>query len=86
MTATKRHPLIFIHGLWIHSAAWQPWLELFESNGYSVSAPGWPGDGPTVAATRDNPEALNNVGIAEMVDHAAQKGVKFDKPARGYTA
>ena len=46
-------------------------MELFESNGYSVSAPGWPGDGPTVAATRENPEALNNVGIAEMVDHYA---------------
>jgi pimeloyl-ACP methyl ester carboxylesterase len=70
--ATKRHPLIFIHGLWIHSDAWQPWLEMFESHGYSVSAPGWPGDGPTVAATRENPEALNNVGIAEMVDHYAE--------------
>jgi pimeloyl-ACP methyl ester carboxylesterase len=71
-TATKRHPLIFIHGLWIHATAWQPWLEMFESHGYSVSAPGWPGDGPTVAATRENPEALNNVGIAEMVDHYAE--------------
>ena len=38
--ATKRHPLIFIHGLWIHATAWQPWLEMFESHGYSVSAPG----------------------------------------------
>jgi hypothetical protein len=21
-------PVVFIHGLWIHSDAWQPWVEL----------------------------------------------------------
>ena len=43
-TSTKTNPVIFIHGLWIHSTAWQPWIDLFESRGYSASAPGWPGD------------------------------------------
>jgi pimeloyl-ACP methyl ester carboxylesterase len=71
-TPTKSNPVIFIHGLWIHSSAWAPWIELFESRGYSASAPGWPGDGPTVAATRENPDALNDMGIPQMVDHYAQ--------------
>jgi pimeloyl-ACP methyl ester carboxylesterase len=71
-TSTKLNPVIFIHGLWIHSSAWQPWLELFESCGYSVSAPGWPGDSATVAETRANADALNDMGIAEMVDHYAE--------------
>jgi pimeloyl-ACP methyl ester carboxylesterase len=70
-TAVKPNPVILIHGLWIHSAAWQPWIELLESRGYSVSAPGWPGDAPTVAETRENPEAMNDIGIAEIVDHYA---------------
>jgi pimeloyl-ACP methyl ester carboxylesterase len=43
-TALKPNPVIFIHGMWIHSTAWQPWLEPFGSRGYDVSAPGWPGD------------------------------------------
>ena len=30
---TPSVPVVFIHGLWIHSAAWQPWLELFRSAG-----------------------------------------------------
>jgi pimeloyl-ACP methyl ester carboxylesterase len=34
-----------------------------------VSAPGWPGDAPTVAATREDPDALNDMGIAQMGDH-----------------
>jgi pimeloyl-ACP methyl ester carboxylesterase len=66
---TKPNPIIFIHGLWIHSDAWRPWIDLFESLGYHAAAPGWPGDGPTVDATRDNPDALNDMGIKEMVDH-----------------
>ena len=73
MTSTvKTNPVIFIHGLWIHSTAWQPWIELFESVGYSASAPGWPGDGPTVAETRDNADALNDVGIDQIVEHYAR--------------
>ena len=56
-SSTKPNPVIFIHGLWIHSAAWQPWLELFESCGYTASAPGWPGDAPTVVETRQHAEA-----------------------------
>jgi len=70
-STTKTNPVIFIHGLWIHSSAWAPWLELFQSCGYAVSAPGWPGDSPTVAETRSNPDAMNNVGIEQMVDHYA---------------
>jgi alpha-beta hydrolase superfamily lysophospholipase len=71
MTRTKK-PVIFIHGLWIHSSSWQPWIELFEKHGYASSAPGWPGDGDTVAATRENADALNDVGIAAIVDHYAE--------------
>ena len=70
-SAHKPNPVIFIHGLWIHSTAWQPWLDLFESRGYSVSAPGWPGDAATVADTREHPEAMNDIGITEVVDHYA---------------
>ncbi len=67
----KQNPVIFIHGLWIHSSSWQPWMDLFSERGYSVSAPGWPGDSDTVAATRDNAEALNDIGISQVVDHYA---------------
>jgi pimeloyl-ACP methyl ester carboxylesterase len=50
-------PVVFIHGLWIHSVAWQPWVELYRSVGYNAMAPGWPGDGPSADDTRKNPAA-----------------------------
>ena len=80
-SATRPNPVIFIHGMWIHSTAWQPWLDLFASHGYAVSAPGWPGDAATVAETRGHPEAMNEIGIAEIVDHyAALIGTPETKP------
>jgi len=42
--------------------------------------------GEEMARVNHLPLAARRRYIAEMVDHAAQKGVKFDKPARGYTA
>ncbi|WP_062464842.1 alpha/beta hydrolase [Demequina soli] len=64
--------IVFIHGLWIHATAWEPWQTLFEEHGYASTAPGWPGDKDTVAATREDPSGLDGVGIARIVDHYAE--------------
>ena len=64
-------PVLFIHGLWIHSSAWQPWIDLFTERGYRASAPGWPGDSATVDATRADPGALNDIGIEAICHHYA---------------
>ena len=70
MTET-RPPVVFIHGLWLHSTSWQPWIELFTEQGYSCSAPGWPGEPDTVDAAREQPEAVAGIGIDDVVDHYA---------------
>ena len=68
---TTKNPVLFIHGLWIHASAWQPWLDLFAAHGYPVSAPGWPGDAATVEQTRADAQALDGVGIEQIVEHYA---------------
>ena len=67
----RPNPVIFIHGLWIHTSAWQPWVDLFNASGYDSSAPGWPGDGATVEDTRANSDSLNDVGIEDLFRHYA---------------
>ena len=57
-----RTPVVFIHGLWLHSSSWQPWIDLLRG-GYDASAPGWPGDADTVAEERANPDAVADVGV-----------------------
>jgi non-heme chloroperoxidase len=64
-------PVVFIHGLWMHSTSWKNWIELFTERGYAPIAPPWPGDADTVAQTRAHPEALNNRGIGEITDSYA---------------
>jgi pimeloyl-ACP methyl ester carboxylesterase len=73
-------PVIFIHGLWVHSSAWQPWIDYFDAAGYSASAPGWPGDPETVEAARANPDAIADHGIDEVTEHYASIIRGLDQP------
>ncbi|MDQ1604331.1 MAG: hypothetical protein QOE01_2176 [Actinomycetota bacterium] len=72
MPDTLRTPVVFIHGLWLHSSSWAPWVDLFNASGYDAMAPGWPGDGDTVGDTRANPDAVADVGVDEVTDHYAK--------------
>ena len=65
-------PVIFIHGLWIHSTAWQAWVDYFNAAGYAATAPGWPGDSDTVEATRATPDAVADKGIDDVTEHYAE--------------
>jgi len=65
-------PVVFIHGLWLHPTAWQPWLELFREHGYAPVAPTWPGEAETVAATRADPDAVADRGVEEVTEHFAE--------------
>lgn len=67
----SKPPVVFIHGLWLHAASWDPWIELFTANGYAAVAPGWPGDQPTVQETRANPDDVADRGIDDVADHFA---------------
>lgn len=69
---TPPRSVVFIHGLWVHATAWTPWVELFAASGYAPVAPGWPGDGLSVAQTRAHPDALARRGIDEITDHYAE--------------
>lgn len=60
-------PVVFVHGLWLHSSSWQPWVDLFNESGYAAATADWPGDSPTVEETRANPEAVAGHGINDVV-------------------
>ncbi|WP_194918876.1 alpha/beta hydrolase [Catenulispora rubra] len=68
---TTPTPVIFIHGLWLHATSWEPWIDLFQQEGYAPSAPGWPGDPDTVEEARANPESIADHGIDDVVEHYA---------------
>jgi pimeloyl-ACP methyl ester carboxylesterase len=65
-------PVLFIHGLWLHSSSWQPWMDLFAAEGYAPVAPLWPGEKDTVAATREHPDDVADKGVDEVTEHFAK--------------
>jgi pimeloyl-ACP methyl ester carboxylesterase len=72
--------IVFIHGLWIHSSSWQPWMDFFKKQGYETLNPGWPGDSATVAECRANPQAIANRGVVEIADSYAKIIASFAEP------
>ena len=69
---TPKTPVVFIHGLWLHSTSWQPWIDLFGAAGYEATAPEWPGVPATVAEAREHPERQAGKGLAEVIGHFAE--------------
>jgi non-heme chloroperoxidase len=72
--------IVFIHGLWIHSSSWQPWMYFFNRNGYDTLNPPWPGDSSTVAECRANPRAIANRGVTEVADSYAKVIASLPEP------
>jgi pimeloyl-ACP methyl ester carboxylesterase len=62
-------PVVFIHGLWIHSSAWQPWTPVYRRAGYEPVVTGWPGDADTAQATRRAATQVAGHGLAEITEH-----------------
>ena len=62
-------PVVFVHGLWLLSSSWQRWRDLFEANGYTTIAPGWPDDPATVEEAFDHPEVFAHKKVQAVTDH-----------------
>lgn len=67
-----RKPVVFVHGLWMHSTSWQGWVDRFRDAGYEPITPEWPGAPDTVAAARAQPESQAGIGLAEISAHHAK--------------
>jgi pimeloyl-ACP methyl ester carboxylesterase len=76
----ERRTIVFIHGLWIHSGSWQPWMDFFNQQGYQTLNPGWPGDSSTVAECRSNPKPIANRGVTEIANSYAKVIASLPEP------
>ena len=65
-------PVVFVHGLWLLAASWDPWRGFFEDRGYVTLAPSWPDDPETVDEARRHPEVFAHKRVEQVADHYAQ--------------
>ena len=67
--ATKRTPVVFIHGLWLLPSSWDRWATVFEQAGYTTLTPGWPDDPQTVEEANEHPEVFAHKTVGQVADH-----------------
>ena len=69
--ASRRIPVVFIHGLWLLASSWDRWAEYFDQVGFAPVSPGWPDDPDTVEEALANPEVFADKTIGQVADHYA---------------
>src|SRR5262244_1138159 len=67
--AAQKPTIVLIHGLWLTPLSWEGWKQRFESKGYTVLAPAWPGLEGTVEEVRQHASRYERLGIKEITDH-----------------
>ena len=61
--------IVLIHGLWVTPRSWEGWIDRFESRGYRVLAPAYPGLDVEVEALRDDPSPIEALTVSGTVEH-----------------
>lgn len=67
--STTPNTIVLIHGLWMSPLSWEKWIERYESRGYRVLAPSWPGMEGGVEQLRSDPSPIARQSVKTIVDH-----------------
>jgi alpha-beta hydrolase superfamily lysophospholipase len=69
MSPESKPTIVLIHGLWVNALSWEHWAERYRARGHEVIARGWPGMEGDIEALRADPSGIDDVGIADVIDH-----------------
>jgi pimeloyl-ACP methyl ester carboxylesterase len=61
--------IVLVHGLWLTPLSWEHWIERYQSRGFRVLAPAWPGMEGGVEALNADPSPIASLTVEEVVDH-----------------
>jgi pimeloyl-ACP methyl ester carboxylesterase len=64
-----KQPVVFVHGLWLLASSWDRWRVLFEEQGYTTLAPGWPDDPETVEQANTDPQIFAHKRVGQVTQH-----------------
>jgi pimeloyl-ACP methyl ester carboxylesterase len=72
--------IVLVHGFWVTPRSWENWVTYYESKGYRVIAPGYPGFEVEVEALRENPQIIVDVTVPAIIDKIEKEIRGLDKP------
>ena len=72
--------IVLIHGFWVTPRSWEHWISHYESRGFRVIAPAYPGFEVEVEALNADPSAVQEVTIPAIVEHLESVVRELDRP------
>lgn len=66
---TSSKTIVLIHGLWVTPRSWEKFQGYYESRGYRVLAPAWPGIKGEVEDMQRDASSFNGIGLEQVVAH-----------------
>jgi pimeloyl-ACP methyl ester carboxylesterase len=71
MSALSKAPdtIVLVHGFWVTPRSWEHWITRYESRGYRVLAPAYPGFEVEVEALNADPTPIEELTVPAVVEH-----------------
>jgi pimeloyl-ACP methyl ester carboxylesterase len=80
--------IVLIHGFWVTPRSWEHWKSRYESRGYTVITPAYPGFEVEVEALREDPSPIEDLTVDAVIDHleTVMKGLATPPIIMGHSA
>ena len=78
--STKPDTIVLIHGFWVTPRSWEHWITHYESAGYRVLAPAYPGFEVEVEALNADPSPIEAVTVPGIVEHLSNVVGELESP------
>lgn len=72
--------IVLVHGFWVTPRSWEHWVKRYESMGYKVITPAYPGFEVEVESLNQDPSPIEKVTIKQIVDHLESIVSALDTP------
>jgi pimeloyl-ACP methyl ester carboxylesterase len=79
MTASP-DTIVLIHGFWVTPRSWEHWKSRYESRGYTVLTPAYPGFEVEVEALRADPTPIEELTVPSIIEHLEDVVRQLDAP------
>jgi pimeloyl-ACP methyl ester carboxylesterase len=78
--STSPDTVVLIHGLWMTPRSWEQWVPYYESKGFRVVTPTYPGFEVEVEALNADPSPIASLTVPQTVAHLAGVVTELDRP------
>src|SRR5918993_3523255 len=78
--STAPDTIVLIHGFWVTPRSWEKWVERYESRGYRVLPPTYPGFEGEVEALREDPSPIEALTFPAIIEHIGAIIEELERP------